>query len=88
MVDQDVGAGRFQFEVDDGAAPGGNQGCLNVVVLGVTTLGVDGVENLADDVERGNQVRSAVPDVEPDGLTNLRGQGVIVGCRTEPLKTT
>jgi hypothetical protein len=63
VVDQDQVSGNIGAELDDRGRPRGNQRGLNVV-LGIreAALAVDGIEYLADHVERGNQVRSDVAD--------------------------
>jgi hypothetical protein len=77
VIHEDVRAGRLEEKFDDRRAAGRHERGLDVVLIGAgAALGVDAIENLADDVERPLSPTLAVGALSPT-------------CEpTEPLKTT
>ena len=67
------------LDVEDAAAAGRHVHRLDAVerVRRVhVAVHVGGVEDRADDVERGRQARACVDDVEPHGVARIGGEGM------------
>ena len=84
MVHDDEAARHVHLELDDGRAARRDEGRLHVL-LGHerAALEIDAVEDFADDVEGGEQVRPAVADVEPHRFADLGGDGLIADERAD-----
>jgi hypothetical protein len=74
VVHEDEGAGHIHLEIDDRGAAGGHQVVWTFSCTMQAALGVNLVEDLADDVEGGGEVRAADAEVDADVLADL-GRG-------------
>ena len=81
VIDQHVAAGHFHVKLHHRGAAGGNQRGLHVLLEMRATLVPHLVEDLADDVEARDEVRTAVADVEAHALAGLRHQRLVAGQR-------
>ena len=83
VVDQDVAARHLDLELDHRRATGRHQRGLDVGQRLAGALRVDPVEDLADDVEAGGQVRTADAEEDADRLADLGLEGVVAGQRAD-----
>src|SRR5207302_15205 len=70
VVHQSVGAGHLGGELDHGGTTRGDRDCLHVVQRLGGALRVDAVEDLADHVEAGAEIRPAHPEEDPHRLAD------------------
>ncbi len=75
--------GHFHLEVDDRRAASGDQRRLDVADPLRLSFRHDPVEDLADDVEAGDDVRATDPEEDAHRLADLRLEGVIAGDRAD-----
>ena len=84
VVDEHVGAGHLEAEVHHGGTAGRHHRGLDVALRAVdAALEVDGVEDLADDVERGDDVGSADAEVDAHLLADLGLEGLVADKRAD-----
>jgi hypothetical protein len=82
MVHDDIGSGHIKAKLHDGGSSCRNHGGLDIMLVRFhPTFRVDGVENFANDVERGDEIGPAVSNEETHLLTDLCDDRVVAGHR-------